>query len=177
MTEQIPATTDHELERILSPLIDVFPQGASAERVRIYADLLRPEGFAPFDLREGVSRLIHVWERTTFPPFAKLMEKCNDARRLRCEVERREAKDQEGAHRPQLLTDDEREAQLAEIRKFRMKVFPRKPNIHTDREYRRKRLGIKVLTQAENDSLDRNRRALARKMADALPRNSNGVPF
>jgi len=164
MNEQIPATTDLSLERILAPLVDVFPRGASAEVVAIYAGHLRPEKFDPADVREGVGRLIHIWDRTTFPPFAKLLTCCNEARQLRVVVERRVAEADEGTALLPKLSPAQIEAQLAEIRKFRLKVMPPKePSIHLDREFRRKKLGIAPLTQAENDMLDRNRRERERR--------------
>ena len=159
MSSQLPATTDLTLERILAPLIDVFPGGATAERVRIYADLLRPEGFDLADVREGVSRLIHVWDRTTFPSFARLLSCCNNARELRITVERLNAKKREDGQQFRKLPQELLDAQLAEIRKLRLRAFPKKePNIRTDKEHRRKVLGYKLLTQAEIDMLNRKKR-------------------
>lgn len=88
MTERLPATTDLSVERILKPLIDVFPGGATAERLGIYADLLRPLDYELEDIRKGVGRLIHVWDRTTFPPFAKLRGCVDEERALRLRAER-----------------------------------------------------------------------------------------
>lgn len=170
MPEQL---TTGGFEAILTPLIDVFPQGASAERVRIYAGLLKPEGLAPADVREGVSRLIHVWDRTTFPPFARLLTHCNDARGLRIRVERRVEQDREEEERRVPVSPEVLEAQLAEIRKFRMKVMPeREPDIRIDRETRRKHLGITPLSRDEIDTLNRKRRERERARRPAVE-----VPF
>ncbi len=168
MVDQLPATTDLTIERILSPLIDVFPGGATAERVRIYADLLRPENFTPGDVRDGVSRLIHVWERTTFPPFAKLLSCCNDARELRLTVERLKAKKLEDGQRFRKLPQELLDAQLAEIRAFRVKVMPkRKPSVRTGR----KRCYSAPLTREEIERANRKKRERARhaKAATAVP--------
>lgn len=179
MAEQIPARTDSTIERILAPLIDVFPGGATAERVRIYADLLWPMDFTEDDLREGVQRTIHVWNRTTFPPFAELRSKCADARALRLGAERSESHRREEARTVRKLPPEVIEAELAEIRKFRLKVMPvPAPNIRTDREYRRKKLGIVPLTQKMIDHLNRSRREMERNRQHNEPtRLAEEIPF
>jgi len=181
MAEQIPAATD-DLERILAPLIDVFPQGATADRVRIYANLLRPEKFQPADVREGVNRLIHVWERTTFPPFAKLLACCNDARELRLRVERREAEEREAVAVKHHIPPEVWEKAIEENRALRMKVMPkREPDIRTDREAKRKHLGIVPLTKDEIEMIERNKRERERaRQAEARTKPANEgdeIPF
>jgi len=160
MAEQLAARNDPDSpERILVPLVDAFPTGATAKRVQIYADEIRTEGFTPDDLREGVSRVIHVWNDTKFPPFARLKACCKDARSLRLTVERNEAKEREDKRVFRKLPQDTLDAQLAEIRQFRLKTWPKRtPDIQTDREARLKHLGIVPLTQDQNDEFNRNRR-------------------
>ena len=159
MNEQIPAATDLSIERILAPLVDVFPGGSSSDRVKIYADLIRPEGFTLPDLRNGIGRLIHVWDNTKFPPFAKLMACCNEARELRLKVERSEALINDPKREKCRLSPEQWAVAIAEIRDFRLDFFPpAQPDISTDKEARRKHLGIVPLTQAEIEMLQRKKR-------------------
>jgi hypothetical protein len=180
---EIPTTTDTTIERLLVPLIDVFPQGATAERLKKYAELLQPEKFTNADLEEGVKRTIHGWDRTTFPPFAKVLANCNGARQTRLEAERWDD-DHQGRDRGEKFNDTATKIVHAVemFRESRARDMPeREPDIRTNREARQKHLGIKPLTPEEIELFNRNRRERERKRQQESdpkpPQGEDGVPF
>jgi hypothetical protein len=134
-------------------LADFFPRDCEERQKQLYFERLLAGKRHPDDVDQAIDREIDTRNQKSFPPWADIDKRLTDI-----------AKDQI-SHRPveseppPQLSDEDMEAQLAEIRKLRVEVFPKaKPNIKTDREYRRKVLGITPLTQALQDDFDRKRR-------------------
>ena len=80
--------TDARREQLLARLALRFPSGASAERSAGYIDDLRAHKLKIKDVRGGVDAVIATRQDTTFPPFAVLLTKCNEARQKRLQIER-----------------------------------------------------------------------------------------
>lgn len=75
-------------DQLMAKLARAFPSGASSERSAEYIDALRGHRFKIRDVKAGIDLVISTREHGTFPPFAVLLAKCNEARQRRLQVER-----------------------------------------------------------------------------------------
>jgi len=153
----------------LRKLSEFFPSRCTEKRKGLYFQRLCGGARDPDDVDEAVERLIASRETDTFPPWAALETRLVDVASSRRQVRKRSGEE----NLPRLDTTEEgRAAMVALFRKWREIDTPKpQPNIRTDREHRRKVLGIKPLTQAEIDDLNRRRQERARA------REQEEVPF
>ena len=135
-------------------LSEFFPDRCD-ERVKLrYFERLIECRPPPDAMDEAVERLIDTHKTRSLPPWSAIADRLRDIAQRNWVAPGAESEPE-----PCRLTPEEIEAQLAEVRKFRLKVMPpRKPNIRADLEARRKKLGYKPLTRAEIDMLNRKKR-------------------
>jgi len=136
---------------------DHFPADCEPQYKQAYFERLMRSKRHPDDVDLAVDRVIGTRKAKSFPPWAEIKERLIDIANEAMGYQHRDKSGEPMA--PHGLSPEALEAELAKIRAYREEIMPKKkPCIKTDREARRKHLGIKVLTRKESDDLDRERR-------------------
>ena len=152
----------------LRRLSEFFPSQCTEKRKVLYFEQLLRGNSPPDDVDKAVDRLIDTRQSDRFPPWADLADRLVDLAK-----DRRGEQHVDHSNEPRLDNTPKGRAAMLEIfRAGRAMDMPApKPDISNDREYRRKKLGIKPLTQAEIDMLNRRKceRAAARLESKRRP--------
>ncbi len=117
--------TDDLVNQAFWELASDFPGKADPQRTQRYRERLERERFEPQDVVEGLKRVIHTREVSTYPPYAVIRGRTMDARSDRLRAERVHELPDDGGTGPYLkdLPQAELDALLAEWRVARKKLF------------------------------------------------------
>jgi len=161
-------------------LADHFPKDCEERQKQLYFERLMRSNRHPDDVDRAIDRVIDTRQAKSFPPWAAIDERLVDI----AQDHRGYRHGDDGETQTKCrVTPEQWELQSAEIRKLRFKVFPiSKPDISTDKEARRKHLGIVPLTQAEIEMIQRKKRERARARQakareKAPPQSEDEGPF